>query len=362
MILSSAARPMIASLSLIQNSSFLSLRCTIELNAPPQASTSLLEQLERELIPSQFFKWRNRKVFKLRVEGLSADHHLVYTNEVVEDNYGQFLLQLPTKVAGVELRFIRLYEAAHRARTQFYLGLFIPTLLGKSSKIVISDFDKTLLDTKYSSPKEMLQSFKSPLNSYQPVNSSLNRLQQFIAEDYLPFIVSASPHFYEHPIKDWLYQQEIYTSNIYLKDYRKIFSLFNDEWTSKDIVKQTYYKIFHLLDIILQCDLPREMIMIGDDHEADPEVYLLCRALLLRKISPNQLWKMLQHKPNLVMTPKQSSILLLKLYEVESLMDRKFYVPQIKIFIRQLHAPKPLAQLISLEMLQTDVSVLEFYR
>ena len=179
----------------------------------------------------------------------------------------------------------------------------------------------------------MIESLRKPLSNFPTIPSSVQLLKSYIERDFLPFIVSASPHFYERSFRDWLYQNEIHTSNIFLKDYRKIFSFFNQELTTKDIKHQGFYKLATIVDILLMCQLPQEVVLVGDGFESDMLIYIVIKQIIVDKVDPYQLWKELANKREFTLNAKQQAQFLLKVYELSNLSRMKWN-NQVKIYIR----------------------------
>jgi hypothetical protein len=147
--------------------------------------------------------------------------------------------------------------------------------------------------------------------------------------------VTASPHFYENAIRDWLYSNNIYTAGIFLKDYRKLFSLFEEDLTSRDIKSQVFYKLNHIVNIILMTGVPEELILVGDGFESDTLVYLTIASILSDKIDPWSVWNKLNKSEHFKLNTKQVSRFLSKFYQLETLKNQKNFVsPKIRIHIR----------------------------
>jgi hypothetical protein len=149
-----------------------------------------------------------------------------------------------------------------------------------------------------------------------------------------PFILSASPHFYEDSIRDWLYQNNIYSAGIFLKDYRKVFSFFERELTPKDVKVQGLYKLNHLLDIIFLTGIPDFLVLMGDNFESDPLVYNVFGRLLLGVTGPRDMWVQLQQTRPFMFNRRQKISVLNKLYQMASLVKSSNVKPKIDIYIR----------------------------
>jgi hypothetical protein len=119
---------------------------------------------------------------------------------------------------------------------------------------------------------------------------------------------------------------------------------------------QGLYKINQLIDILLLTGIPDELVLMGDNFESDPIIYLSLNSLLAETQDPWQLWNFLRKLEAFQMNKKQNSILLNKIYQVSNLLSA---MPQeqkekmlVKIFIRKkvqedsIEAPELLAHLM----------------
>lgn len=330
-------RPYLLSISLIGTPQKLSVRALVDLTSIKELDVPLLESLNT-LNQNSPSPWDNvrlfpKKSFSLKFECLDDEQKLIYSKEFTTHEYGVFQVELPAIIHQKRVHFLKIFETSVVPGIDCFLGHFFPTYLLQDSKIIISDFDKTLVDTRYSTPKEMLESLRRPLSNFPTIPSSVQLLKSYIERGHLPFIVSASPHFYERSFRDWLYQNEIHTSNIFLKDYRKIFSFFNQELTTKDIKHQGFYKLATIVDILIMCQLPQEIVLVGDGFESDMLIYIVIRLLIVNKMDPYQLWKDLSLNKEFTLNAKQKSQFLLKVYELSNLSRQKWDC-QVSIYIR----------------------------
>jgi hypothetical protein len=158
-------------------------------------------------------------------------------------------------------------------------------------------------------------------------------LKGYVGEGFHPFILSASPHFYEDAMRDWLYKNEIYTAGIFLKDYRQVFSLFKGELRPKDIKMQGLYKLNHLLDILLMTGVPDELILIGDNFEADPIIYLTLAKILKSGLDPWSIWKKMVKEKTFKISRKQNFLLLNKIFQLDNLISDNQV--NVKVYIRE---------------------------
>jgi hypothetical protein len=220
------------------------------------------------------------------------------------------------------------------------LGTYIPLKIHEPKKIIICDFDKTLVDTKYSTTKELYRSLTRPLEAFPTVESSVEILHRFIRAGHHPFILSASPHFYEDAMRDWLYKNNIFSAGIFLKDYRQFFSFLEGELTAKDLKFQGLYKLNHLLDILLMTGVPDELVLMGDNFESDPIIYLTLAQILREDIDPWVIWNDIKEHDIFQLKKNQNSQFLNKIYQLDNMLtrQRKMYPnkkPHIEIYIRK---------------------------
>jgi hypothetical protein len=274
--------------------------------------------------------------FKFRVIGLCASGSEIYNRTYESDSFGNFEIKIPTQINQKSIERIVIYEISIENGIEFLMGSYIPTQIKKQQdhKLVISDFDKTLVDTKYSTPKEIYFSLSKPVTYFPKVDTSITLLKKFIDQGFTPFILSASPHFYENAIRDWLYLNNIYTNNIFLKDYRKIFSVLEDELTTKDLKTQGFYKLNHLVSILLMTGIPNEIVLMGDGFESDKLIYLTLAAVLIDRLDPWKVWNQLKKQESFKLTAKQNVQFLSKFYQLVTTSKNSDTRPLISIHIR----------------------------
>jgi hypothetical protein len=238
------------------------------------------------------------------------------------------------------------------------MGSFIPIVIQGLKKVIICDFDKTLVDTKYSSTKEVYNSLTKPLSSFPTITNSLERFTSYIADGFHPFILSASPHFYEASMRDWLYQNKVFTAGIFLKDYRSIFSIIEGELAPKDLKVQGLYKLNHLLDILTMTGIPDELVLMGDNFESDPVIYLTLYKVLHKEVEPWELWQALKKDPAFQFNKKQNSQVLSKFYQLGSMVSAHKGICKVKILIRKKANEK---EVMISPLLKLDNSAIELY-
>ncbi|MAZ49700.1 MAG: hypothetical protein CME65_14155 [Halobacteriovoraceae bacterium] len=291
------------------------------------------ESQESLKLPINHMSLLNKNNFRLRIRGYGKNQAEILSREYDSDNFGNFELRIPALIDVADIEKLSIFETSIVNGLEMHLGSFYPIRIKEPKKIIISDFDKTLVDTKYSTPKEMYYSLNRPLSYFPSVEPSIELLKSYIEKDFQPFILSASPHFYERPIRDWLYQHELYVSDIFLKDYRDFFSLFDGRLATKDLKKQGFYKLNQLIDILLMTGIPDELVLVGDGFESDPFIYLVLKRLLIENRDPWKNWKAIKDHSIFNLTSKQDSYFLTKFYQLSELARKKDHI-NIHIHIR----------------------------
>ncbi len=186
---------------------------------------------------------------------------------------------------------------------------------------------------RYSTMKELFTSLRNPIHYFPPVASSIELIQDYIGKGYQPFVVSASPHFYENAIRDWLYQRQIFTGNIFLKDYRSIFSFFEGDLSTKDLRSQGFYKLNNIVNILLMTGIPDDLVLVGDGFESDTLIYLTLAAVLVGRYDPWTIWNNIKKEESFKLTNQQHFRFLSKFYQLKNMSD--VHPPgKIKIYIR----------------------------
>jgi hypothetical protein len=258
--------------------------------------------------------------FRLRLVGMDKEGVELLNREYDSDSFGDFNVRLPHPVEGPVARLM-VYETRTHAGLDLLIGSFIPLNVREQKKLIITDFDKTLVDTRYHSPREVYLSLKKPLGYFPPVQSSIDLVKGYVSEGFHPFVVSASPHFYENAMRDWLYRNQIFTSNIYLKDYRRVFALFEGELAPKDIKTQGFYKLNHLVNILLMTGIPDELVLVGDGFESDTIIYLTLASVIVGRQDPWVVWNSVKKDEGFKLTNRQHFRFLSKFYQLKNLTD-----------------------------------------
>ncbi|WP_372654661.1 phosphatase domain-containing protein [Halobacteriovorax sp.] len=308
--------------------------------------------------PIQDFRLLRSSQFRIRLIGLNEEKEQVFKKTYDSDHFGNFNFKIPLYGERKDITVFQAYELKKNKGLQVHLGSFIPIVIQGHKKLIICDFDKTLVDTKYSSTKEVYNSLTKPLSSFPTVTNSVELFTNYISDGYHPFILSASPHFYEDSMRDWLYQNKVFTAGIFLKDYRRVFSIIEGELTPKDLKIQGLYKLNHLLDILMMTGIPNELVLMGDNFESDPIIYLTLYKVLNKEIEPWKLWNSLKKDPSFQFNKKQNSQVLSKFYQLGSMISAREEKCHVKIYIRKKANEKE----VSINpVLKLDNNVIELY-
>ena len=273
---------------------------------------------------------KNKFNLTIKIQTATESHERI----VSTDNFGTVYLK--QKLKDPEKVSYKAYALNQTQNIKFFLGKYEPSILDIDKKIIISDFDKTLVDTKYSTIKELYHSLTRPVSDFPNISPSMSIFKEKIFEGYLPFILSSSPNFYGPTIKQWLTDNNIDDQNIFLKDYRQFFSLFSSELFFKDLSAHGVHKLNSLLDIFLMTDIPSKIILLGDSSEADPLIYSIFKKVCSLNLEPDYLWDEIRTKKEFRLTDSQSLQFLGKLYEIKNKLRKQNQKTDIKIYIRNV--------------------------
>jgi hypothetical protein len=329
-------RPKLVHFTSIESDEYIHIRASMTYSS--HGKFEFLEELNqnlKEIVPTkpiQSLGLLSSNEFRLKVIGLTKDDKENTIRSFDSDSFGNFNFKIPQQEDSRAAK-LKLFETHSHPGLELLIGSFIPTKIGSPKKIVITDFDKTLVDTRYSSLKELYLSLKNPVTYFPAVPSSIDLIQRLVDEKFQPFIVSASPHFYENAIRDWLYQHKIFTGNIFLKDYRSIFSFFEGDLSTKDLKSQGFYKLNSIVNILLMTGIPDDLALVGDGFESDTIIYLTLAAFLVGRYDPWTLWNQVKKEESFKLTNQQHFRFLSKFYQLKNMSDAH---PQgkLKIFIR----------------------------
>lgn len=322
-------RPYLVNFQAIKSDNQLSIRASVT-----DSYTPILKGADhRTSSPIQSIALITSDEYRVKIVGLSDSHEEVFIREYDSDSFGNFDVKIPAIINDQSISNIQIYEVSYYPGLQLLLGSFIPFTIDNPKKIIISDFDKTLCDTKFSTAKEMYISLRKPLAFFPTVKESVDLFKDYTEKGFQPFILSASPHFYEKSIRDWLYNHQIYAGNIFLKDYRNIFSLSEGILTPKDLKKQGFYKLNQLINILLMTGIPNELVLMGDGFESDIFIYSTLSAVLKDNIDPWKVWNMVKKEEAFRLTSKQTSQFLSKFYQLGELR-KQLTEFKMEIYIR----------------------------
>lgn len=324
-------RPYLASFQAIRSDNQLSIQASITDSYTPILRKSDNPAYNKSTSPIQSIALISSDEYKIKLVGLSDQHEEVFVREYESDSFGNFDLKVQSIINGKEIIALQIFEVSYCPGLQLLLGTYIPLDIINPKKIIISDFDKTLCDTKFSTTKEIYNSLRKPLDHFPTIKESVDLFKSKTKEGFQPFILSASPHFYEKAIRDWLYLNQIFTGNIFLKDYRHLFSLNEGVLTPKDLKNQGFYKLNQLVNIILMTGIPNHLILMGDGFESDVFIYATLAAILQDKTDPWKIWNLIKKENEFRLTSKQTSQFLSKFYQLGE--QRK----QIKDFKMDIH-------------------------
>ncbi|MGK0367666.1 MAG: hypothetical protein ACI9QD_000804 [Thermoproteota archaeon] len=327
-------RPYLVNFLAIETEEQISIKTMVALGNSSVDHKEELLDLKLKAKPWQSFNLLTADEFELKIIGLDNKNEQVFSKKYESDIYGNFNIRFPLTANNNKITHIIVYEIAHLKGVELLLGSFIPQKINDPKKLIIADFDKTLVDTKYSTMKELYISIKNPVDYFPKVQKSIDLIIGHIKQGYQPFILSASPHFYENAIRDWLYQHHIYTSNIFLKDYRKVFSILGRDLKLKDLKTQGFYKLNHLVNLLLMTGIPKELILMGDGFESDTIIYLTLMAILKDKEDPWHVWNNIKKLDSFNLNTKQNTRFLSKVYQLSNLVKKENSPTSIKIHIR----------------------------
>lgn len=332
-------RPQLVHFLAIITDDAISIRASITMKENIMAKRIDLDLITPKF-PAQALRLLNAYQFTMKIVGLTKDLKEVYKKSFESDSFGNFSFKIPLTDERNQIEILQIYETKKRSGLEMHLGTYIPLRIKDPKKLIICDFDKTLVDTRYSTTKEVYFSLTRPIEFFPTVPESVKILHSYIEKGYHPFILSASPHFYEDAMRDWLYKNNIYTAGVFLKDYRHFFSFLYGDLFAKDIKVQGLYKLNHLLDILLMTGIPDELILMGDNFESDPVIYLTLANVLYENVDPWNLWNNIKQNEFFRLHKTQNSKFLNKIYQVDNLLNKikkkkRNFRPNLKIYIRK---------------------------
>ena len=81
--------------------------------------------------------------------------------------------------------------------------------------------------------------------------------------------------------------------------------------------------------------VPQELVLMGDNFESDPIIYLTLATILCDKIDPWSLWNTVRGLESFKLTSKQNGQFLNKIYQLDSMINQLELKAKVKIFIRK---------------------------
>ena len=355
-------RPYLVHFLAIMTEESLSIRASLALTDNPLLKRHVDQQAFNPVLPIQAYKLLAADRFTMLIIALDKEHNEIYRKTFDSDSFGNINFKIPITDERKNIEILQVYEINFIPGLELILGNYMPIKIFSPKKLIVCDFDKTLVHTKYSSTRELYDSLTRPINSFPTIVSSLEIVRNHLDKNYHPFILSASPHFYEAAMRDWLYQNKIYSAGIFLKDYRHILSLFEGDLVPKDIKTQGLYKLGHLLDILIMTGIPQDLVLMGDNFESDPIIYLALAKILKEDLEPWYIWKRLLAQDVFKPSKKQRTQVLNKIYQLTNIVNRhkelKSPLPNIKIYIRKKDSENSVT--VPSEF-QTQLEILELY-
>lgn len=347
-------RPTISNFLAIKTENHLAIRLSIFLE-----SIYFRPEKSQKIAPIDSITKLKKEEFSLLIECYDDQEEVIFSKIYESNAFGNFFIKIKDSEKVKKTNYLKIYEIEYSRGVEFYLGTFRPLLIYSDSKIIVSDFDKTLADTRYSSTREIYDSLTHPLEFFPTVEKSVEKLKTFTNQGFHPFILTASPHFYEDAIRDWLYLHNIFTAGIFLKDFRQALSFIPAELSPKDLKIQGFYKLNHLLNILLMTDIPEELVLIGDNWESDPSIYATMALFLQNRLEAWQIWKRINKLEEFKFTSAQNTQILGKLYQLEGMKEVRKKETKVSIYIRSLTEQQPLK--INNELFNPVLNTIELY-
>ena len=135
--------------------------------------------------PIQAIKLLTGDRFKVKIIGLDSKKKNVIQKVFESDSFGGLNVRMNTE--DLDIQVLQVYEVSHIDDIDLLLGNFIPLTIDDPRKIIICDFDKTLVDTKYSTTKEVYHSLTRPMDYFPTVVESVEILKNHITKGFHPF-------------------------------------------------------------------------------------------------------------------------------------------------------------------------------
>ncbi|MCY4524052.1 MAG: hypothetical protein OXB84_04865, partial [Halobacteriovoraceae bacterium] len=127
--------------------------------------------------PIQGIRLLRAKNFILKISGQDRKEKEIYKKTFESDSYGNLFFKIPLNEHTQNIKTIKVYETASHPHLELFLGTYSPINIKSPKKIVICDFDKTLVETKWAGIKEVYHSLIKPLNNFPTLKESVKILK-----------------------------------------------------------------------------------------------------------------------------------------------------------------------------------------
>ena len=140
-------RPKVISQNSICSGKVLSLKLSI-------AYVSVNQDGSKKITPISRLSLLQKNKFNLAIKIQTATES--HERLISTDNFGTVYLK--QKLKDPKQIIYKAYAINQTQNIKFFLGKYEPSILDNDKNIIVSDFDKTLVDTKYSTIKELYHS------------------------------------------------------------------------------------------------------------------------------------------------------------------------------------------------------------
>jgi len=234
--------------------------------------------------------------------------------ELTTNLYGE--IKITTLLPNNKISSLKIYEVGSDPGISFYIGLYQINEITPKTKLIITDFDKTLIKTKYKTTSEIIRALTNRLTIFDRIESTYHKIKNEMQEKTTTLVLlSASPHFYAKPIKDWLKVNWLGEAAIILKDAREVLFHYKSNLSFKDLRLQGFYKLNALLDLVNLIGLPDEISLYGDAEESDPQIYSIF-AEICKGNNAYSLMNLINNERSFQLTLKQKVIIREKIEEL----------------------------------------------
>ena len=112
--------------------------------------------------------------------------------------------------------------------------------------------------------------------------------------------------------------------------------------------------------------IPDELVLMGDNFESDPTIYLTLTKILREDIDPWVIWNDIKEQDIFQLKKKQNSQFLNKIYQLDNMLTRKRKEthgkrPTIKIYIRKRFKDDKLIAPLAFEKQKNYLDMVEMY-